>query len=135
MSSIMDALKQTRTTSSKKENVGIYNNTNVTDIRMEQTTGRLQYSLDHGKTWHNSKEKWLNFFVSPMDSSGGSTESGLGELTFSTHLEFPNLGDQNTLYIATDENVIYRWDPKKMIYVSLNSVIDINDIQVIQGII
>ena len=132
MSSVFTALQQTTSTvqDTKKDNVGIYNNANVTDIRMEPSTGRLQYSLDHGTTWYNSKEKWLNLFVGPT-GSGGS----LAELNFATHMDFPNIGDPNMLYVATDENVIYRWDANKMVYISLNSLVDINQIKVIQGII
>ena len=32
------------------------------------------------------------------------------ELYFSTHYEFPSIGDENKLYIATDENAQYRYD-------------------------
>lgn len=32
------------------------------------------------------------------------------ELHFSTHYEFPSIGDENKLYIATDENAQYRYD-------------------------
>ena len=30
--------------------------------------------------------------------------------TFANHYEFPSIGDPDDLYIATDENIIYRWD-------------------------
>lgn len=32
------------------------------------------------------------------------------ELYFSTHYEFPSIGDEGMLYIATDENAQYRYD-------------------------
>ena len=41
-------------------------------------------------------------------------------IVFSNHYEFPNTGDSNTLYIAEDENVTYRWDSDLNIYVALN---------------
>lgn len=37
-------------------------------------------------------------------------------LQFLTHFDFPNIGDSNKLYIATDENKIYRFDENTLTY-------------------
>ena len=42
------------------------------------------------------------------------------ELIFSTRLEFPNIGRADRLYIAKDENAVYRFDSVQNIYVRLN---------------
>lgn len=42
-------------------------------------------------------------------------------IIFNTHLNFPPLGETDTLYIAIDENVIYRWDNEEQIYVALTA--------------
>jgi hypothetical protein len=47
------------------------------------------------------------------------------ELEFTTHYEFPAIGDSNTLYIATDENKIYRFDSENRIYICLTEYGDI----------
>lgn len=45
-------------------------------------------------------KKWI--------AEGGSSNEK-NELVFNHHLEFPSVGNENTLYIAVDENVIYYW--------------------------
>lgn len=42
------------------------------------------------------------------------------ELEFDTRFNFPNIGDEKTLYIATDENRLYRWFSEESRYVPLN---------------
>lgn len=51
------------------------------------------------------------------------------KLHFNTRFEFPNIGDSSLLYIATDENKVYRWDAANMIYRVVGS--DYNDIDTI----
>lgn len=51
------------------------------------------------------------------------------ELIFSTHEEFPNIGDVEKLYIATDENAIYRFDGDLNIYKKIKSGLDVDSIQ------
>lgn len=48
-----------------------------------------------------------------------------------THYDFPNLGNKRTLYIATLENVIYRWDEITLTYIKIS--FNYNDIQIING--
>ena len=38
------------------------------------------------------------------------------ELEFKTYKEFPNIGEADKLYIATDEDTIYRFDAEQMVY-------------------
>lgn len=42
------------------------------------------------------------------------------ELIFANHSEFPKIGESSKLYIAIDENMIYRFDTEKNIYIGLN---------------
>lgn len=42
------------------------------------------------------------------------------ELIFSDRSDFPDIGREDRLYIAVDENAAYRFDPAQNIYVRLN---------------
>jgi hypothetical protein len=46
----------------------------------------------------------LTFDAAPISGAGPP------ELVFATHLDFPVTGDSGRLYIATDENAVYRWE-------------------------
>lgn len=66
--------------------------------------------------------------------SGGTTTSK--ELYFNTRFEFPAVGKENILYIATDEDLIYRFDTETTSYVCLSGGdSDIGNVKVIQGIL
>lgn len=52
------------------------------------------------------------------------------ELHFSTHYEFPSIGDEDKLYIATDENAQYRYDALDHTYHCVGR--DPEDIEAIQ---
>lgn len=54
---------------------------------------------------------------------------GLEQIKFHTKFEFPNTGSSDLLYVATDENKIYRWDSTDLIYRVVGS--DYNDIKLI----
>ena len=68
-------------------------------------------------------------------------------LIFSTKLEFPDTGNSENLYIATDENAIYRFDVGQNDYICLNelsglkpvacsgSYNDLTDVPDIEGIL
>ena len=53
-------------------------------------------------------------------------------LQFLTHFDFPNIGESNKLYIATDENKIYRFDSDTNTYICIvgNSFDEIKLIQI-----
>lgn len=55
-------------------------------------------------------------------------------IEFNIHAEFPNIGDAKKLYVATDEDKIYRWDSTQLIYICIGSASGM-DIDVIQGIL
>lgn len=59
--------------------------------------------------------------VSRLDAleAGGGGGPTQGSIVFANHYEFPNVGNNDTLYIATDENTIYYWDSKSQIYVKI----------------
>lgn len=44
-----------------------------------------------------------------------------GQIVFKSHLEFPNVGVSNILYVATDERCSYLWDEALAIYVPIDS--------------
>lgn len=48
--------------------------------------------------------------------SGGSAKN---EISFKNYKEFPNVGNAEKLYIATDENAIYRWDGEENVYICI----------------
>lgn len=73
---------------------------------------------------------------------GLSEESGGGkdideELYFNNRLEFPAIGKDKCLYIATDENIAYTFDTEKNIYKILRSstTSDPENIEVIQSVL
>lgn len=53
------------------------------------------------------------------------------ELEFDTRFNFPNIGDGKTLYIATDESRIYRFDEEKRRYECIGA--DWHEIELIDG--
>ena len=59
--------------------------------------------------------------------SGGSPKS---EICFNSYKEFPSIGNSEKLYIATDENAIYRWDGEENVYICIGR--DWNNISEIQ---
>ena len=85
--------------------------------------------------------------ISARGSIGGGTVSGrelsgtvekpetvyVRELEFDTRFNFPNVGDPKTLYIATDENAIYRWDNNNTRYERVGTGNDWHDIEIITG--
>ena len=56
---------------------------------------------------------------------------GLDQIKFHTKFEFPNTGSSDLLYVAIDENQIYRWDSTDLVYRVVGS--DYNDIGFIKG--
>lgn len=55
------------------------------------------------------------------------------ELTFNNRFEFPSIGRSDLMYVATDENRVYRFDEESLTYYCIGS--DYNEIEVIQGIL
>ena len=53
------------------------------------------------------------------------------ELEFKTYFEFPNIGEKNKIYIATDENAVYRFDENTLTYYAIGR--DYNEINIIQS--
>lgn len=45
--------------------------------------------------------------------------------------DLPTVGDENKIYVAVDENAIYRWDDKALLYYCIGR--DYNDIKFING--
>lgn len=52
-------------------------------------------------------------------------------LRVSNKYELPTVGDENKIYIAVEENSIYRWDDKDLLYYCIGR--DYNEIEFING--
>lgn len=50
-----------------------------------------------------------------------------GQIVFKTHLEFPNIGLPEILYVATDEACCYIWDDEQQVYVMIDGGSDGED--------
>lgn len=73
--------------------------------------------------------------IKPSDTLKGNIEKPTGggtksEISFKSYKEFPNIGKAEKLYIATDENAIYRWDSEENVYICIGR--DYDDISAIQ---
>lgn len=55
------------------------------------------------------------------------------EVSFNTRFEFPSIGESEIMYVATDENKMYRFDENSLTYYCVGS--DYNEIEIIQGIL
>lgn len=73
--------------------------------------------------------------VVPRGSVGGNVKAAqrvyVRELVFDNRFEFPSVGEADKLYIAKDENSIYRWDEDEMVYTALG--LQAEDIKLING--
>ncbi len=72
-----------------------------------------------------------NWFIG--ETNTGVNAAGAEYMSFETHTAFPNQGVENKLYIATDENQIYRYDATNSIYVALAPV-TVTDEQIVDAL-
>ena len=70
-------------------------------------------------------KKWELVGVS---GGGGSSSTTTSNVIFRNKADFPMAGDTTYLYIATDENVLYRWNGTLNQYVQLDDTANINEI-------
>ena len=70
-------------------------------------------------------QKWELVGVS---GGGGGSSPATSNVIFRDKADFPTQGDTNCLYIATDENVLYRWNGTLNKYVQLDDTANINEI-------
>ena len=64
----------------------------------------------------------------PVGGSGGSTSGG-ANIIWRDKANFPAVGETGVLYIATDENVMYRWNG------TLNAYVQLDDTKNIQTVV
>lgn len=100
----------------------------------------MEKELDAFYTKDQLDEK-LDQKVSTVDGKGLSTNDYTDEdkelvhsqfkkqIFFGSHLEFPNIGEEDVLYVAKDEYMTYIWDNEKQAYVNNDEQIDGNTIQ------
>lgn len=91
-----------------------------------------------------SAKKILSGDVSTNSNTSGVVEKPASipqyifELEFKTRDNFPIIGDENMLYVSTDENICYRWDADTAKYIPLTpqdiSYNDLLDIPTLNGI-
>lgn len=62
---------------------------------------------------------------------GNINHESVKELFFVHSGEFPAVGNENSLYIDTSDNTVYRFDSDKLIYICIGD--DSNQIEIIQG--
>ena len=43
-------------------------------------------------------------------------------LVFDTHYDFPSVGKTQAIYVAKEENALYRWDDDELLYLSCTGV-------------
>ena len=70
-------------------------------------------------------QKWELVGVS---GGGGGSSPTASNVIFRDKADFPTQGDTNCLYIAIDENVLYRWNGTLNQYVQLDDTANINEI-------
>lgn len=63
----------------------------------------------------------------PVGGSGGSTPVS-ANIVWRDKANFPTVGETSVLYIATDENVMYRWNGTLNTYVQLDDTASIKTI-------
>ena len=63
----------------------------------------------------------------PVGGSSGSASSG-ANIVWRDKANFPTVGETGVLYIATDENVMYRWNGTLNAYVQLDDTASIKTI-------
>lgn len=83
------------------------------------------------------KQKSVSGLINQNDSIKGSiifNSLQLGSnsiITKPNKYEFPSIGAQDVLYIATDENKVYRWDDTELKYFVVGT--NYEDIKIING--
>ena len=70
--------------------------------------------------------KWE--LVGVSGGGGGGSSPTASNVIFRNKAGFPMTGDTTCLYIATDENVLYRWNGTLNQYVQLDDTANINEI-------
>ena len=70
-------------------------------------------------------QKWELVGVS---GSGGGSSIADSNVIFRNKANFPAVGETSILYIATDENVLYRWNGTLNKYIQLDDTANINEI-------
>ena len=70
-------------------------------------------------------KKWELVGVS---GGGGGSSIANANVIFRDKSNFPAIGETSILYIATDENLLYRWDDTLNKYIQLDDTASINEI-------
>ena len=108
------------------------------DILNSMTGGEVYNKTQIDNLMRGKVDKIEGFGLSSNDYTDEDREllyslATSNQIVFGTHWEFPNVGKENTLYIATDEGRSYYWDPISQIYMNLDK--DEFKVDVIQSIL
>lgn len=75
-------------------------------------------------TWFEYNNKYKTFIDTGVIASGGASA------LFKNRYEFPNIGQKDVIYVAKDENAMYRFDTTQNIYVLIGT--DYHEVESIQ---
>lgn len=80
---------------------------------------------------YSSQLTQINDSLRDLTTRVGECEKGKNAIAFSTKSTFPETGEENLLYVATDEPAIYVWNVETAQYLPMNSD-DTNSLQWIE---
>ena len=78
--------------------------------------------------FHKSTGDLIQIAGNALVGGVGSGSSTSSSVIFRNKNDFPTAGDTKILYVATDEDVIYRWNGTLNSYVQLDDTTNIKDI-------
>ena len=113
-------LEQTKDILNSMTGGEVYNKTQIDNLMRGKVDKREGFGLSSNDYTDEDRELLYSLATS-------------NQIVFGTHWEFPNVGKENTLYIATDEGRSYYWDPISQIYMNLDK--DEFKVDVIQSIL
>lgn len=81
--------------------------------------GKSAYEIAVDNGFIGTEQEWLDSLAAEAVSN------------YATHYDFPNIGKENMVYIATEENRIYRWSSADTKYFCVGA--DYSEISIIEG--
>lgn len=78
--------------------------------------------------FHKSTGDLIQIAGNAMVGGGGSSSPTSSSIIFRNKADFPTTGDTKILYVATDEDAIYRWNGTLNTYIQLDDTANIKEI-------
>ena len=101
---------------------------NVTIVGGRGKEGKSAYEIAVDRGFEGNEDEWLESLVKSIPSTVLGSEIICEK---NSYYEFPNIGQESVLYIARDEDSIYRWDATHRKYYCVGR--DYTKIKVIDG--